>query len=122
MRGVALLLKEYLDQIKKKLGISGVQALACSWRSSKAERGTQIDLLIDRKDETINVCEMKYAGGEFEITKEYEAKLLNKLNVLAEDTLTRKSLMLTFVTTNGVKPNAYSGIVQSEVTMDDLFE
>ena len=65
---------------------------------------------------------MKYAGGEFEITKEYEAKLLNKLNVLAEDTLTRKSLMLTFVTTNGVKPNAYSGIVQSEVTMDDLFE
>ena len=107
----------HIRQIKQALGISGVQTLACSWRSA----GTQIDLLIDRKDDTVNVCEMKYAKDEFEITKDYEAKLLNKLNLFAEETSTRKSLILTMVTTHGVKQNAHSGIVQSEVLLDDLF-
>jgi len=111
----------HLSQIKKKLGISGVQTLACTWRSSKLEHGAQIDLLIDRKDETINICEMKYANGEYEITKDYENKLINKLNALAKETATRKSLILTLVTTYGVKQNTYSGIVQAEVTMEDLF-
>ena len=82
----------------------------------------QIDLLIDRKDETVNVCEMKYTNEEFEITKEYESKLVNKLEVLAKETGIKKSLMLTLITTYGVKANAHSGIVQSEVLMDDLFE
>ena len=112
----------HLKQIKKKLGISGVQTRACSWRSLKGTQGTQIDLLIDRKDETINVCEIKYTQEEFEITKEYEAKLMNKLAVLAKETDIKKSFMLTLITTYGVKPNAHSGIVQSEVLMDDLFE
>ena len=112
----------HLKQIKKKLGISGVQTRICSWRSTKDVRGAQIDLLIDRKDETINVCEIKYANGLFEITKEYEAKLINKLDVLQRETATRKSLMLTLVTSYGVKSNAHSGIVQAEVLIDDLFE
>lgn len=112
----------HLKQIKKKLGISGVQTRICSWRSTKDVRGAQIDLLIDRKDETINVCEIKYANGLFEITKEYEAKLINKLDALQRETATRKSLMLTLVTSYGVKSNAHSGIVQAEVLIDDLFE
>ena len=112
----------HLGQIKRKLGISGVQTRACSWRSAQSGQGAQIDMLIDRKDETINVCEMKYTHGPFEITKEYEEKLVNKLNVLAKETGLRKSLMLTLITTYGVKPNLHSGIVQSEVVMDDLFE
>jgi len=112
----------HLKQIKKKQGISGVQTRACSWRSQKEGQGAQIDLVIDRKDDTVNVCEMKYTNGEFEITKEYERKLLNKLEALAKETGTRKSLLLTLITTYGVKSNAYSGIVQSEILMDDLFE
>lgn len=112
----------HLKQIKKKLGIAGVQTRACSWRSSFGAQGVQIDLLLDRKDETVNVCEIKYANEEFEITKEYESKLVNKLEVLAKETGVKKSLMLTLITTYGVKANAYSGIVQSEVLMDDLFE
>ena len=112
----------HLKQIKKKLGIAGVQTRACSWRSSSGPQGVQIDLLIDRKDETVNVCEMKYTNEEFEITKEYESKLVNKLEVLAKETGIKKSLMLTLITTYGVKANAHSGIVQSEVLMDDLFE
>ena len=117
-----MLCLSHLKQIKKRLGISGVQTRACTWRSLKAEHGAQIDLLIDRKDETVNVCEMKYANEEFEITKEYEGKLVNKLNALVNETGIKKTLILTLVTTYGVKQNAYSGMVQVEVTMDDLFE
>ena len=107
----------HIRQIKHSLGIAGVQTLACSWRNATA----QIDLVIDRKDDTVNICEMKYAKEEFEITKDYEAKLQNKLTLFAEETGTRKSLILTLVTTHGVKQNAHSGIVQSEVLLDDLF-
>lgn len=111
----------HLKQIKQALGISGVQTLACSWRSKEAAKGAQIDLLIDRKDETINICEMKYAKDVFEITKEYEEKLSNKVNAFSEETGTKKSLLLTMITTYGVKQNMYSGIVQSEIVLDDLF-
>ena len=111
----------HLKQIKQALGISGVQTLACSWRSKEAKKGAQIDLLIDRKDETINICEMKYAKDSFEITKEYEEKLSNKVNAFSEETATKKSLLLTMITTYGVKPNMYSGIVQAEIVLDALF-
>lgn len=107
----------HLKQIKQSLGIAGVQTLACSWRSA----GTQIDLLIDRKDDTVNICEMKYSKDEFEITKDYEAKLQKKLELFTTETSTRKSLILTLITTYGVKQNVHSGIVQSEVLLDDLF-
>mgnify|MGYP003474061861 CR=1 FL=1 len=59
---------------------------------------------------------------EMKMLKEYERKLLNKLEALAKETGTRKSLLLTLITTYGVKSNAYSGIVQAEILMDDLFE
>lgn len=118
-----MLCLNHLRQIKQTLGILGVQTLACSWRSSTTStKRAQIDLLIDRKDETINVCEIKYAKDKFEIDKEYECKLTNKLNALAEETGTNKSLMLTFISTFGVKMNMYSGMVQSEIVMDDLFQ
>ncbi|MDO4165747.1 MAG: ATP-binding protein [Bacteroides sp.] len=118
-----MLCLSHLKQIKQALGISGVQTLACSWRSTKSttEKGAQIDLLIDRKDDTINVCEMKYSKDTFEIDKEYEEKLQNKLNAFVRETATKKSLLLTMITTYGVKPNAHSGIVQSEIVLDDLF-
>lgn len=111
----------HLKQIKQTLGISGVQTLACSWRSSGTKKGAQIDLLIDRKDETVNICEMKYAKDQFEISKEYEEKLSNKINAFSEETGTKKSLLLTMITTYGVKQNTYSDIVQSEIVLDDLF-
>lgn len=118
-----MLCLNHLRQIKQTLGILGVQTLTCSWRSSTAStKGAQIDLLIDRKDETINVCEIKYTKDKFEINKEYECKLTNKLNALTEETGTKKSLMLTFISTFGVKMNKYSGMVQSEIVMDDLFQ
>ena len=112
----------HLPQIKQALGISGVQTSTCSWRSSsRAEQGVQIDLLIDRRDETINICEMKYAKDEFEIDKAYENSLTDKLAIFSRETKTRKTLLLTMITTCGVKENTHSGDIQCQVVLDDLF-
>ena len=113
----------HIKQIKQALGISGVQTLACSWRSKgdDSKNGVQIDLLIDRKDETINLCEMKYSKDMFEITSSEEQKLTARLDTFRAETGTRKSVLLTLISTNGLKHNTHSGIVQSEVTLDELF-
>ena len=111
----------HLKQIKASLGISGVQTAACSWRSRDPENGAQIDLLIDRKDDTVNLCEMKYSGREFVIDKAYEANLQNKIDSFISETGTRKSIILTMVTTEGIRHNIHSGIVQKEIVLNDLF-
>lgn len=111
----------HIRQIKKALGISGVQSLVSSWCSETSEEGAQIDLVIDRKDQTVNLCEMKYSMADFVIDKKYDAVLRNKQAAFLSETKTRKSLHLTFVTTYGVKANAYSSHVQSQVLLEDLF-
>lgn len=112
-------------QLKKALGIESVQTETSMWRlkPGKTEQGAQIDLLIDRKDQCINVCEMKFSISDFEITKTYAKELQRKLKVFYDNTLTRKTLFLTLVTTYGIKnSNSYPGLVQNEVTMDALFK
>ncbi len=96
---------------------------AYSWRSkgTEAQRGAQIDLVIERADNTINLCEMKFSESEFEITKEYDALLRNKISCFREETKTKKSIQLTLITTFGIRKNTYSGIVQNEVVLEDLF-
>ena len=107
----------HIRQIKQKLGITGVQSDVCAWKGE----GGQIDLLIDRRDQTINLCEMKFSQGEFEITKQYDEHLRNRAESFRSATKTRKALHQTFVTTYGVKQNMYRGNIQSEVRLDDLF-
>ena len=119
------LCKDHTAQIKKALGISGVVSEESEWyvRSSDSEqKGAQIDMLIDRRDQTINICELKFSVNEFEINKEYDMKLRNKIEAFRNATGTRKTLVLTMITTYGVKNNKYSGIVNSHVVLDDLFE
>ncbi len=112
----------HLAQIKKALGISGISTNSCSWRKQGGENdGAQIDLLIDRSDRVINVCEMKFSEKPYSITKAYADILRMKMAVFAETTHIRKSLALTMVTTYGVLPGIHAGIVQNEVTMDDLY-
>ena len=110
-------------QIKSSLGISGVMSNIYSWKKEADENtgGAQIDMLIDRNDQVVNICEMKYSLSEFSIDADYERNLRNKKSVFIEATKTRKAVHLTMVTTYGVRQNAYSGIVQSEITLDDLF-
>ncbi|MBR5102168.1 MAG: ATP-binding protein, partial [Muribaculaceae bacterium] len=113
----------HLRQIKQVLGISGVQSRACCWSSKREEgkKGAQIDLLIDRADQTINVCEMKFSKSEYELTKSDDENISNKISAFIDQTKTRKSIMLTMVTSFGLKRNKYSGRVQREITLEDLF-
>ena len=113
----------HTQQIKAALGIAGVLSNVYSWRKGADEMsdGAQIDLLIDRKDQVINLCEMKYSLSEYVIDAEYERKLRNKKSVFIDTTNTRKAVHLTMVTTFGIKANAHSGIVQNEITLEDLF-
>ncbi|GHU89128.1 hypothetical protein FACS1894155_05420 [Bacteroidia bacterium] len=116
-----LLCQTHILQIKKALSIGGVVSYTSGWRSREADNGAQIDLLIDRNDNIINLCEMKYSGKEFVITKSYDENLRNKRGAFIEETGTRKTVHITMLTTYGVKHNEYRNDIQSEVTMDDLF-
>lgn len=111
----------HVPLIKQALGISGVQTSVSSWRSMSKDNGTQVDLVIDRRDQVINLCEMKFSINTFTIDKRYAEELRNKISVFKQETSTRKSVFLTMVTTYGLKVNSYSSLVQNSLTMDALF-
>ena len=119
----------HIFQIKKKLGITGILSNVYAW-SRKAFTdsdgghwdGGQIDLIIDRSDGVMNLCEMKYSNGEFSIDKKYEKTLRDRINMFRYSERTGKDLRLTFVTTFGVKHNEHKGIVDNEITLEDMFE
>jgi AAA+ ATPase superfamily predicted ATPase len=114
---------QHIRKIKQALGISGIQSGISAWASDKraSENGCQIDLLIDRKDGVINICEMKYANTPYIISKTYEENLRNKIAVFTYESKTRKAIHLTLVTTFGIIKNKHSGIVQNEITLNDFF-
>ena len=116
--------KDHVDQIKKKLGIAGVMTEVSSWvkKGHDEENGAQIDLVIDRRDHIINICEIKFSTREFEIDKSYDMTLKRKVDVFRNNTTTNKTLSVTMITTYGIKRNMYSNYVSKEVIMDDLFE
>lgn len=117
------LCKDHINQIKNRLGISGVITKESSWfiQGNDDIDGAQIDLIIERNDRIINICEMKFSSSEYEIDKEYQQKLVNKMESFRSETKTKKNLQLTFVTTYGVKKNMYSSKVQRQIVLDDLF-
>jgi len=112
---------KHIDQIKWALGIAGIATDIYSWKSKNSDPGAQIDLVISRADRIVNVCEIKFAKYEFEIKKDYAEKLRNKAFAFGNETSTTATTHLTFITTYGVKRNAYSNMVQSEVLLNDLF-
>jgi predicted AAA+ superfamily ATPase len=111
----------HVQQILNVLGISGVLTECSSWRSVRSDPGAQVDLVIDRADGIINLCEMKYSNQQFVIDKAYEMSLRNKRGAFETETRTRKGVHLTLVSTYGLLRNSHSGVIQSQVTMDDLF-
>lgn len=116
-----LLSLQHIEQIKKALGIAGVLANVYGWRSRKKNGDAQIDLIIDRNDQTTNLCEMKFCKGRFAINKKYAEELRNKIDVFEAEIRNKKSLQLTFVTTKGVERNGHSNVVTNEVLLGDLF-
>ena len=110
----------HIKQIKEALSIAGIDSLVYSFYSNK-EGGAQIDLLIDRRDNIINLCEMKYSISPYTITSNYDENILNKIKVFKEITNTKKSIIVTFITLNGISKNKHSSIVIREITALDLF-
>ncbi|ATP58211.1 ATPase [Pedobacter ginsengisoli] len=114
---------KHVKNIKDALGISGVYTEESAWRHApKTGKGAQIDLLLNRSDMVISICEMKFSSSEFVIDKAYATELREKLNIFKSESKTKKSLFLVMVNTYGLKSNINSiGLVQNEVTMDHLF-
>lgn len=121
---------KHIQQITKALGIQN-HYQSGSWKhvSRKSrEKGAQIDLLFDRDDQTITLCEIKYCDKQFTIEKAYAQALDRKKEVLATNypsskQSTRKQIFLAMITPLGVKKNMYSeDIVHNEVTLEDLFK
>ena len=114
----------HTKQIKEKLGIGGIISSEYAWRSlaTSEHPGTQIDLLIDRNDDVINLCEMKYSKAAFSIDSDYDETLQRRCDIFKSETKTSKAVHLTLITSIGLVRNAYSYDIQNTITADDLFK
>ena len=111
-------------QLRVALGISGIACGIYSWTyrpKDKQEHGAQIDLVIERSDKVINLCEIKFSNEPYLLTKEYDEELRRKVGVFRYTTKTRKALRLTMITSYGLVRNAYANSIPNQLTMDDLF-
>jgi uncharacterized protein len=115
----------HIDQIKKALGISGIFSTTSSWtfKGNKSMPGTQIDMIIDRGDQTVNLCEAKFTKENFVITKNYATQLRLKKSIFKQATQTKKSTLTTLLTTfPALKNQYYHEEIDSEVHMEKLFK
>ena len=120
-----ILCLNHLAQIKEALGIRGILSNVYSWYL-KADKehsipGGQIDLLIDRRDQVINICEAKFTLAPFTITPKYYQEMLDRMELFRQTTRTRSALHLTMISASGLQENEYSGAIQSLITLEDLF-
>ena len=116
---------KHAKQIKNSLGITGVytEVPSFNYKGNDSQNGVQIDLLIDRKDDVINVCEVKFHDKPFVLTKAYTQDLKNKIDLFQSYSGSSKTLFPTLISTYGLVPNEYSlGFIQQEVLMSDLFK
>ncbi|MGB0985427.1 MAG: AAA family ATPase, partial [Saprospiraceae bacterium] len=115
---------KHIPQIKKALGISGIYSVSSAFyhKGTKEIKGTQIDLLIDRKDRAINLVEIKFYNEPITISKSYAENLRTKQSVFRAVTKTPKQLFTTFISTFGINDNQHSlGLIAQSLTLDDLF-
>jgi uncharacterized protein len=114
---------KHINLIKKQLGINGILSNEYSWnfKGTSSEDGSQIDLVIDRNDNCINIIEAKFYNTVFEINKDYHKALINKKELFIEKTKTKKNIFVTMVTLNGVKVNEYFlSVISNQITTDQL--
>lgn len=117
---------KHISQIRRALHISPT-AIANGWRyvptAKSNEKGAQIDLLFDRDDDSITICEIKYTNEPFVINKNYAEILKNKISIFKEMTRTKKQIFIAMISANGIKDTMYSEeMIQGIVTLDDLFK
>lgn len=116
---------EHVAQIKQALGISGVSTEVNAWRCApdpeKGIHGSQVDLLIVRRDQIINLCEMKYSESDYVVDAAFDRDQRRKISDFRKATKTKYAIHSTLVTTYDVEPNAYTGDIQTIITAEDLF-
>lgn len=115
--------RAHIRQIKNALGIGDVTTRESSWvvPGTETERGMQIDLVIDREDRKICLCEMKFTQGKFLVGRDYAEKVQERIRRTMEFTRNSKPVISVLVTTYGVERNEYSGRFQKVVMLEDLF-
>ena len=111
----------HVEQIKMAMGISGMAVSASGWTSKSKEQKAQIDLVLDRADNIVNLCEIKYSVRPYAIDKKYAETLQKRQWLFEQETKTRKSCQQVMITTYGLVKNQYTGILQRELTLDALF-
>ena len=111
----------HVPEIKASLGIAGVDTNEFAWRSEESDPGAQIDLLIDRKDGIINLCEMKYTDDAFEVDKSEYGKLMNRLSSFQKETTPKKAIHMTLISANGIAKGKYASVFQNVITCEQLF-
>ena len=112
----------HVDQIKKALGISGMETKEFAWKSKKGSHGAQVDMIIHRRDGVINLCEMKYTNKEYSLDENEYKKIQNRLSCFLDETGVKDAIHVTLICENGYKRNKYSEIVQNVITGEDLFK
>ena len=115
-----LLCYRHIDLIKRALGISGVMATVSAWRYNGEDGGAQIDLVIDRRDDVINLCEIKFSRTPFAITQQYADRLEERKELFRTVTKTRKSLRITMITLCGIKQGKYSDCVNDDINFAEI--
>ena len=112
----------HISQIKQALGINGIGSTQSAWTKPGSDvKGTQIDLLIVRKDNIVNMCELKFYSDIFTVDKDYDLILRNRRTLLEQDIPRKSSIHSTLITTYGVKDNEYRWSFDNVITMDSLF-
>lgn len=110
---------KHIAQVKKALGLAGISTVHSQWSSYQE---AQIDMVIDRPDQCINLVEEKFCEGEFRVTKEYAMCLQRKKQLFREKTKTRKALFTTLITPYGtIEDENYLSSVDNQLTVNDLF-
>lgn len=113
----------HISEIKQALGISGIATTESAWtKIGESGEGTQIDLLISRKDNVVNMCEMKFYNDEFVVDKDYDKLLRHRQKILYENLPKRNVIHNTLITTYGIKSNEYRWSFEKVITMEDLFD
>lgn len=113
---------EHIPQIKKGLRVDGISTVSYSWRSRKSVPAVQIDLIIQRADLIVNVCEVKFSQDQYVLGKEEYEKIIRLKNTFVEETGIRHTPWLTIITTEGLAKGQYAAAIPSQLTLDDLFQ
>ncbi len=115
---------KHVPAIKIALGISGIYSESAIWKSksNNNNNAAQIDLIINRRDNCINLCEIKFYENKFLLDKKYAAVLLQKKQLFKEETKTRKQLFITLISSMGITGNENSiGLIDQQLNLDHLF-